>query len=735
MYQLIITEKPNAAKKIADALADNKATKKTTRDKVPYYELTHEGKKIVVVCAVGHLYGLQQKSGKRSDYPIFDIDWEPTADISKKSAFSRKYLMNIKRLAKDADDFIVATDYDIEGEVIGLNIVRHACKQKDAKRMKFSTLTKEDLVKSYDNASAHLDWGQAQAGEARHKMDWFFGINLSRALTSSIKATGSFKLMSTGRVQGPALKLVVDKEKEIQAFIPVPYWELQLTGDINKGNITALHEKGKIFEKEIAEGIFKKCKNEKKAPVTKVEKKQFKSMPPTPFDLTSLQIEAHKCLYLSPKNTLSTAQELYTNGYISYPRTSSQQLPKEIGYQKILKNLSKQESYQKETDFLLKKKGLSPNNGKKIDPAHPAIYPTGIIPKFKSDYDRKVYDLIVRRFLAVFGDPATRETMTVNLDCNKENFIAKGTTTIEKGWFELYGKYVMLKEEELPKIKEGDICTIKKLEKLDKETTPPKRYSEASLIKALEKENLGTKATRASIIETLYNRGFIDEKAIQATELGIRTEETLEKHSPKIVEPALTRHFEEEMEGIREGKFKPEQVIDESKKAVTEIVKEFNKHLKDIGEELLKANRETRNVMTFVGKCPKCKDGELFIRRGKFGHFIACNKYPDCKTLYSIPQTQVKPTKELCETCGMPKIQVFKKRRGPQIVCINPKCPAKLEAYTPEKLKEMEDIESGKVVKKCPKCGEGTLKVRRSVYGSFIACDQYPKCRYTETFE
>jgi DNA topoisomerase-1 len=732
MYQLIICEKPNAAKKIADALADNKATKKSTRDKVPYYELTHEGKKIIVACAVGHLYGLQQKEGKKSDYPVFDIEWAPTADISKKSAFSRKYLRNIKSLAKDADSFIVATDYDIEGEVIGLNIIKYACKQKDAKRMKFSTLTKDDLVKAYNDASPRLDWPQANAGEARHKMDWFFGINLSRALTSSIKTTGSFKLMSTGRVQGPALKLIVDKEKEIKAFKPDPYWEIQLTGEINKGNIIALHELGKIFDSKKAGAVYNTCKDEKTAKVTKVEKKQFKSSPPVPFDLTSLQIESHKCLHISPKNTLSTAQELYTGGYISYPRTSSQQLPKEIGYQKILKKLSRQPQYEKETGFLLKKPSLTPNNGKKTDPAHPAIYPTGVIPKFKNDYAKKVYDLIVRRFLAVFGEPATRETLIVNLDCNKENFIAKGTTTIDKGWFELYGKYVMLKEEELPPIKEGDICNVEKIEKLDKETTPPKRYSEASLIRALEKENLGTKATRASIIETLYNRGFIDGKAIQATELGIRTEETLEKHSPKIVEPALTRHFEEEMEGIREGKYKPEQVIEESKKAVTEIVGEFNKHLKEIGEELLKANRETRNVMTYVGKCPNCKVGELHVRRGKFGQFIACNKYPDCKTLYSIPQNLVRPTKELCETCGMPKVQVIKKRRGPQIVCINPRCPAKLEGYPPEKLKEMEDIESGKIVKKCPKCGEGKLKVKRSVYGSFIACDRYPKCRYTE---
>ena len=220
-YTLIITEKPNAAKKIAEALADNKAEKKSTRDKVPYYLLTHEGKELVVACAVGHLYGLKQKEGiLKSKYPVFDIEWAPTSEISKSSAFSKKYLLNLKRLAKDAKDFIVATDYDIEGEVIGLNIVRFACKQKDAKRMKFSTLTKEDLVKAYENASPHLDWPQAQAGETRHKMDWYFGINLSRALTTSIKATGSFKLMSTGRVQGPALKLIVDKEKEIQAFKP-----------------------------------------------------------------------------------------------------------------------------------------------------------------------------------------------------------------------------------------------------------------------------------------------------------------------------------------------------------------------------------------------------------------------------------------------------------------------------------------------------------------------------------
>jgi len=544
-----------------------------------------------------------------------------------------------------------------------------------------------------------------------------------------------FKLMSTGRVQGPALKLIVDKEKEIKAFIPDPYWQIQLTGDIHKSKIIAMHEADKIFENKKAKKTFNNCKNEKKAVVSSVEKKQFKSIPPNPFDLTSLQIEAYKCLNISPKSTLEIAQELYTAGYISYPRTSSQQLPKEIGYAKILKRLSKQKEYTKETSFLLKKSSLIPNNGKKTDPAHPAIYPTGIIPELKYDKSKKLYDLITRRFFATFGDAATRETVTVKLDCNKEIFITKGTTTIEKGWFELYGNYVMLKEEELPVINQGDVCNVKKIEMLDKETTPPKRYTEASIIKALEKENLGTKATRASIIERLYNRGFIDGKAIEATELGIRTEETLEKYSPKIVDTGLTRHFEVEMGEIRENKKSPDAVLNEAEKEVRGIINLFDKSLKKIGKELASAHKETRNVMTYVGQCPKCKKGELQIRKGKFGQFIACSGYPKCKTIFSLPQVMVKPTKETCEHCKLPMVMIIKKRKAPQKICINSKCPSKMEVYDKAQLKEMKKIDNGDVEKKCPKCEEGKLVVRKSIYGSFLGCDKYPKCRYTEKLE
>lgn len=726
-YELIITEKPAAANKVANALADGKAIKKNEKG-VPYYQITHGKKDIVVSCAVGHLYGLTQKSKKR-EIPMFDIEWKPSYETSKTARFSKKYLGVIKKLCKDAKDVTVATDYDVEGEVIGLNIIRYACKRKDARRMKFSTLTKPDLVKAYEKVSKSLDWGQANAGETRHKLDWFYGINTSRALMRAIKKAGMFKLMSTGRVQGPALKLIVEREKEINAFKPVPYWQVELDGKVKKDKIIAWHEKDKFWKKEEAQKILKNTKG-KEGVVDKVERNRIKQKPPHPFDLTSLQVESHKCLHISPKETLSLAQELYTGGYISYPRTSSQQLPTGIGFKKIITTLSKQTDYNKECSFLLKKSSLKPNNGKKKDPAHPAIYPTGISPRGLKPRESKVYDLVVRRFLATFGDDAVRETMKIFIDVNKEIFISKGTRTVEKGWHELYGKYTMLKEEELPNVAKAEVVNVDKILMHDKETQPPKRYTESSIIKELERRGLGTKATRASIIDTLFQRGYVEGKPIKATELGVKTTDTLSKYSPTIVDEELTRHFEEEMEEIQQGKKKVDSVIDKAKKAVIKIVDEFKKNEINIGKELMEAQIETRDEMSYVGKCPVCKDGELHIRKGKFGRFIACNKYPDCKTTFSLPKGGlIKGAKKVCEKCGYPLILVIKKGKQPQEICFNQNCPSK--KLDKEAKKEVKELESGKIEKKCPKCGSD-LVLRSSIYGKFLGCSKYPKCRYTE---
>lgn len=687
-YELIITEKPAAAKKIAEALADKKPKVEKTAG-VPAYKLEHNKKEIVVGCAVGHIYSLAEKNKKGWTYPVFEVEWKPAFEVSKGSDFTKKYINMLKKLSKGAKIFTVATDFDVEGEVIGLNAVRYACKQKDARRMKFSTLTKDELRKSYDDASKTLDWGQAIAGETRHKLDWFYGINISRALTLSVRAaTGYFKILSSGRVQGPALKIIVDKEKEIQAFKPDPFWQIQLVGEVKHSVIEAWHKQDKFWDKKEADKVMTNVKNPK-AKISEVSSKQFKQAPPVPFDLTSLQIEAYKTTKINPKNTLEIAQNLYTNGWISYPRTSSQKLPKSIGYSKIMKSLSKQKVYKPLCDKLLKNKNLKPNEGKKVDEAHPAIYPTGEVPSKLGDREAKIYDLIVRRFLACFAEPATRETMTIEIDCNGEPFLAKGTRTVEKGWHEFYGSFIMLDEEELPKVKKGDSVDVKDITLFDKETQPPKRYTPASLIKELEKRNLGTKATRSVIVENLYSRGYAIEQSIQATPLGIKTETILEKYIPEIVDEHLTRSFEEEMEDIRHEKKTEDDVLKKAKEIIKKISENFKKKEKDIGKELNDANRMTINAATVVGKCPNCKDGQLNIRKSKFGRFIGCSNYPKCKTTFGLPKTGIlKPTDKICPECNHPIVSLKMPRQKLSFVCINPKCPTWRPGYKKSETKD-----------------------------------------------
>ncbi len=717
-YELIITEKPNAAKKLAEALADGKPLKENYKG-VPYYKVTHGKNDIVVGCAVGHLFGLAEKEKKGFRYPVFDIEWVPVSEISKGAEFSQKYADALRKLAKGADSYTVACDYDVEGEVIGLNVIRYICHRNDARRMKFSTLTKDELIESYAKAASHLDWGQAEAGETRHYLDYYYGINISRALTSAIKAAGMFKIMSTGRVQGPALKIIVDREKEIRAFKPVPYWEIELDAEAKHGMITAWHKGGKFWKKHDADAVMKKVHGAKEGVISGVVRKKFKQNPPHPFDLTTLQTEAYKCLGISPKATLAIAQELYTEGFISYPRTSSQQLPPAINYKKILDQLAKQSRYAPLCQKVFSLPKLQPYNGPKTDPAHPAIYPTGISPGHLEDREFKVYDLIVKRFLSTFGEPALRETMNVEIDVNNEPFAATGTRTIEKNWHALYEPYVRLEEVELPDVHENERVKVKKIQMYDRETQPPKRYTPSSIIRELEKRNLGTKATRAEIIDTLFKRNYVTGEPITATDFGIRVIEVLEKYAPKIIDEELTRHFELDMESIRERAKKKDQILSEARHVLLDILGDFRKKEKQVGNELRTTFTETRAAMTTIGPCPVCKKGEIVLRKGKFGRFAACNKYPDCKTTFKLPLSGlVEVSKDACSHCDYPMIVMIRKAKRPQQVCINPDCPSKKIHF-----------EEGK---KCPKCKEGELVLRKSVYGQFIACNKFPKCRHIE---
>ncbi len=723
MVELIITEKPKSALRIAQSLAEGKVVKESNKG-VPYYKIIRENKDIIVACAVGHLFGLGEREKKKWSYPVFDITWKPNYEISKAAAYSKKYMETIRKLAKDANQYTIATDYDIEGEVIGLNCIRFICNQKDAARMKFSTLTKPELIQAYDNKNMHLDWGLALAGEARHEMDWYWGINTSRALTAAIKKDGMFKILSSGRVQGPALKIIVERELEIKEFKPVPYWQIELHGEVKHGRILAWHKADKFWDIDKANEVMKRLHGQKNGKIAGIIKREFLQNAPVPFDLTTLQTEAYRCFGINPKETLAIAQNLYLSGLISYPRTSSQILPASIGYRKIIAELGKQNEYKELSLQLLEEGELRPHNGKKTDPAHPAIFPTGEKPKDLHGRERKIYDLTVKRILATFGKPAERETVTVTIDVNSELFIASGTRTKVRGWHIFYQPYLKLEEEEIVKVEEGEEVKVRKIELHAEETKAPKRYTPASIVRELERRNLGTKSTRSEIVDTLFRRGYIKGKAIEATELGIKTVEVLEKYSPEIIDEELTRHFEMEMEEIREGKKKKEEVLEEAKEVLIKILKDFKGKEKEIGAGLRKANIETRDLESNLGVCPVCKEGNLMVRRGKFGRFAACSKYPECKTTFKLPAAgMITPSKNLCEHCKYPMLIIIRKGKRPQEVCLNPECPSKHVD---------EELYKDKI---CNKCGKGKMVLRKSVYGSFLACNQYPKCKNIESLE
>lgn len=677
MTKLIIAEKPAAASRIAYALSDNKIAP-SKKYNVPYYELTHNGEPIIVSCAVGHLFSLAQKE-KNQSYPVLDPIWKASWEVNPSAAYTKKYCKVIEDLSKKATDVIVATDFDREGSVIGYNCVRFLAKRKEARRMKFSTLTVSDLKEAYKNLSDNLDWGQINAGLTRHYLDFLWGISLSKAAMSAVSTVlNRFVTLSIGRVQGPALSILTEREYEIEKFKPEDYWQIFALVNLYGKTFEAIHKKDKFSNEANANEIFNKVKDkDAKIDILKVTRK--KDNPPVPFDLTSLQIEAYGKLKISPKQTLAVAQKLYTSALISYPRTSSQKLPAKLGFNTILNKLAKNPNYSKIVNEVLKTP-LKPTEGKKDDPAHPAIYPTGELARGLEGKESKLYDLIVKRFFAVFGEPAEIEATHVEFDIEKEIFVLNGQKIINEGWISWYKPYYTSKKIILPsQIKKGEIYSQKtRIDK--KQTQPPKRYTPASIIKKLEKNNLGTKATRASIIDTLYNRKYIEGQSIIVSKLGKEIVNTFSKYSPEILSSTLTSKFEEEMEKIELGKLENEKVIDSAKKILIEICKEFDKHKKEIGEEIGNAAYETKKEQQTLMTCPKCNKGNLRVIRSKKTkkRFLACDKYPECKNTWPLPQKgTMKILTKKCGECNTPLISFISKGRKPWIICINMQCPSK----------------------------------------------------------
>ena len=686
-YTLIITEKPDAANRIATALDAECKPKKITDSGVPYYRAYREGV-IVVVPALGHLYTIKNKQKGKSDYPVFDYQWVPKYQAERGSSQIRVWIKVIAKLAKNANAFVDGCDFDIEGSIIGYNILKYACgeKQDAAKRMKYSTLTTQELQEAYGNLLPKLDFALIEAGLTRHEIDWLYGINLSRALTQAAKTnTGQYSTLSTGRVQGPTLRFLEEREKALLTFVPTPYWILTAKICINDISFDVEYEK-KLETLVDATTLKDSCKT-KEGKIEAVTVSEFMQPPPVPFDLGALQSEAYKLFRYTPIRTSNILQHLYLDALISYPRTSSQKLPPSINYKSILKKLTKATAYTKHAAELLAKHELKPNEGKKTDPAHPAIYPTGNLPRKRLDTAGKnLFDLVVKRFLAVFGEAAIRQSVNATINLKGNFFRFNAARTLIMGWFRFYKPYVAVKDDTLLPLTEGQPVNVKKVSLKQHFTQPPPRYNPRSLLLKMENEEIGTKATRAGTIQTLQERKYLKGTSrLVVSDLGFEVTEVLERYCPIVVSPELTRRLEEKMEATQKGKETKEKVLKNAIETLKTVTTELKAKEHAIGAQLRQAIQKSRLETRIVGLCPKCNGGKLIILRSKKTgkRFVGCTNYFEgkCSVTYPLPQTGVvKPLATACKSCGAPIAAVYMRGRNPWRLCLNPKCPIKGEA-------------------------------------------------------
>lgn len=674
MNTLIIAEKPSVALRIAIAIG-NGAQKRMAYGRISYYEIDGPSGKTYIAAAVGHLYTIRQTGSVRG-YPVLDVEWAPSYLVSKGSLFTKDYLDVLKSIGKNCNSFINACDYDIEGTVIGTNIIKELSSlQLDkingvAQRMKFSTTTTRDLLAAYSNLTP-LDMSNFYAGEARHMLDWLWGINLSRALTSAM-AGSQHMMLSIGRVQGPALALLAKRELDITSFVPKPFWKVIA----NVKGVEFLNNRGDMFEKPVADAAQKTAsENAEHGAVKDVDETEEQRRPWPPFDLTSLQLEASRALHFDPSQTLALAQALYERSYISYPRTSSQKLPPSLGLPRILEDLAKNPNYSEHASKLIEAKRFRPAEGSKTDEAHPAIFPTGVMPKALSPQEAKLYDLITRRFLACFAEAALVARTKVTLDFGGEAFSVTGSIVKAKGWLDYY-PFARMDERMLPQFNAGERVVAESIEARALQTQPPRRYTKASIISELEKRGLGTKATRAGIVDTLFRRNYVEGSSIKVTDFGMTVYKTLEKNCEMIVTDETTKKLEEDMEGIAKGTKTEDEVIAEGKEMLMEAIKLFDKNKAQIAN----AMKSSFSAANTVGKCPT-DGGDLLIRKSVRGkQFVSCSNYPKCTTSYPLPQmAKIVPTDEVCQYCHTPIVKVIRRGRPPFEIDLDPNCVTKKE--------------------------------------------------------
>ncbi|GAA9599038.1 type I DNA topoisomerase [Helicobacter pylori] len=691
MKHLIIVESPAKAKTIKNFLDKN-------------YE---------VIASKGHVRDLSKFA---LGIKIDETGFTPNYVVDKDH---KELVKQIIELSKKASTTYIATDEDREGEAIGYHV---ACliggKLESYPRIVFHEITQNAILNAL-KTPRQIDMSKVNAQQARRFLDRIVGFKLSSLISSKIT-----KGLSAGRVQSAALKLVIDKEREIKAFKPLTYFTLDAYFESHleaqlisyKGNKLKAQE---LIDKKEAQEIKNELEKESYT-ISSIIKKTKKSPTPPPFMTSTLQQSASSLLGFSPTKTMSIAQKLYEGvttpqgvmGVITYMRTDSLNIAKEAleeARNKILKDYGK--------DYLPPKAKVYSSKNKNAQEAHEAIRPTSIIlePNALKDYlkpeELKLYTLIYKRFLASQMQDALFESQSVVVACEKGELKANGRKLLFDGYYKILGNDD--KDKLLPNLKENDPIKLEKLESNAHVTEPPARYSEASLIKVLESLGIGRPSTYAPTISLLQNRDYIkvEKKQISALESAFKVIEILEKHFEEIVDSKFSASLEEELDNIAQNKADYQQVL-----------KDFYYPFMD-KIEAGKKNIISQKVHEKTGQsCPKC-GGELVKKNSRYGEFIACNNYPKCKYVKQTENANDGVKQELCEKCGGEMVQKFSKN-GAFLACNNyPECKnTKSLKNTPNANEIIEGV-------KCPECG-GDIALKRSRKGSFYGCNNYPKCRF-----
>ncbi|GAA8804954.1 type I DNA topoisomerase [Helicobacter pylori] len=691
MKHLIIVESPAKAKTIKNFLDKN-------------YE---------VIASKGHVRDLSKFA---LGIKIDETGFTPNYVVDKDH---KELVKQIIELSKKASTTYIATDEDREGEAIGYHV---ACliggELESYPRIVFHEITQNAILNAL-KTPRQIDMSKVNAQQARRFLDRIVGFKLSSLISSKIT-----KGLSAGRVQSAALKLVIDREREIKAFKPLTYFTLDAYFESHLEAQLISYKGNKLKAQELIDGKkAQEIKNElekESYAISSIIKKSKKSPTPPPFMTSTLQQSASSLLGFSPTKTMSIAQKLYEGvatpqgvmGVITYMRTDSLNIAKEAleeARNKILKDYGK--------DYLPPKAKVYSSKNKNAQEAHEAIRPTSIVlePNALKDYlkpeELKLYTLIYKRFLASQMQDALFESQSVVVACEKGEFKANGRKLLFDGYYKILGNDD--KDKLLPNLKENDPIKLEKLESNAHVTEPPARYSEASLIKVLESLGIGRPSTYAPTISLLQHRDYIkvEKKQISALESAFKVMEILEKHFEEIVDSKFSASLEEELDNIAQNKADYQQVL-----------KDFYYPFMD-KIEAGKKNIISQKVHEKTGQsCPKC-GGELVKKNSRYGEFIACNNYPKCKYVKQTENANDGSNQELCEKCGGEMVQKFS-RNGAFLACNNyPECKnTKSLKNTPNANEIIEGV-------KCPECG-GDIALKKSKKGSFYGCNNYPKCRF-----